>query len=103
MSDPIFGSVGRVERRVTDRAQFKAAALEAAQEFWADRDRVQALVGLVLTCLVKEIEDGAGKAVFKGLRGTLRKIFWFGLAIGLVFTIGGPHAVVVFVKGVFAP
>lgn len=91
-----------VERKEsTDRTQFKEAVVEAATEFWADEKRVQAIVALVLQCLSKEIESGAGRALFRGFSGFIRKALWLSLVLMLLFYFGGPQAVITFFKGMF--
>ena len=86
------------ERRRTHREELKTAVLEAAEEFWGNKQRVRAVVGVLLACIADEMEAGASRALFSGLRTALKRIGWFCLFLAIAFAIAGWPGVTAYLK-----
>lgn len=93
---------GKERRKTRHLDDTERALLRAADTFWTDEERVRRVVALVIMCFQRELESGAGRMTLVSVKGTLTKLFWVAVCLAVIAMIGGPKALVLFFKTVFA-
>lgn len=77
------------ERRETQSDTLRRAVAEGMESVFEDEEKVKKITRAFLSAIQEELETGAGKYMFKGVTGALKRIGWILIIILLAFSLFG--------------
>ena len=90
------------ERRETQTEALRRAVAEGMESVFEDEEKVKRITRAFILALQKEMEEGAGRYLFKGIMGAVRKIGFVLIIFIFLFSLFGVPGLMAGIKAMFA-